>query len=611
MSWLCQAVEEIQDRLLRVEQLLDYLDIRAGRTAKLVGGNWEVSNQQIAQWVAGTPLPLSDSSEYVRFKDGNLEIRGGVFSIHTGESGAHMTLDGTELKGYDTSGNLTVHFNWDAGTIWAKSGGFGGTSASPVIVLDNATANVFVPQPIYLGDDATGLVVGGQTAGGVPYIQSANFSTGVTGWRIDNDGDAEFNSVTVRGTIYASAGQITGTLTIESGGSLESAYVTIDDNGITVDYDSDQGLNLEADSGGTLFDKIYHDATSDALNIESATEYWQILERDGAKLAANGQFLKWQTRPDVEMMDNGGFETAGSGGETFDDWTFSGTDGSVSDETSSVNEGSHAARLTAGASKDARIAQTIDPGFDLAGYDVTLTFYTRGDGTKDGRYRVWANGAGSYAVGTTLTGVTGTSYTKVTKTFTCPAGTTSIIVTFMCPNTNTNYAMFDSASCMLNWASPSITIGDADNNWATFTASDTPGLTMAIGTGSDPSPAVEWREHRLIPTAGNDRRLPQMVWIGIETDANSYVDILNGVSYVWANLAAFNVDTGAAIAHCIAEVVPPSSGNTDTYFSADRTYLYATSGQLYMRVRDDNYVILYNDSTADVRWLGWVMYWTA
>lgn len=236
MSWLCQVVEELQDRLLRVEQLLDFLEIRAGRTAKLVGGNWEVGNQQIAQWVPGTPLPLSDSSEYVRFKDGNLEIRGGAFSIHTGATGAHMTMDGTELKGYDSGGALTIHFNWNAGTIWAKSGGFGGTSTSPVIVLDNASANVFVPQPIYLGDDATGLVVGGQTAGGVPYIQSANFSTGVTGWRIDNNGDAEFNSVVVRGTIYASGGAITGNLAITGSGTLSAGNgnIALINDGISI-----------------------------------------------------------------------------------------------------------------------------------------------------------------------------------------------------------------------------------------------------------------------------------------------------------------------------------------------------------------------------------------
>jgi len=246
MSWLCQLVEELQDRLLRVEQLLDFLDVRAGRTARLVGGNWEVSDQQIAQWVPGTTLPLGNSSSYVRFKDGSLEIRGGQF--RTGESGAHMTLDSSNMKGYNTNGNLTIDLDWTTGTIWAKSGGFGGTSGSPVIVLDDASANVFVPQPIYLGSDANGLVVGGQTAGGVPYIESTNYSAGSTGWRIDNDGNAEFNNVTVRGTIYASGGEISGGLAITSGGYIKAGTGTkdVDLNGIQID-----SAELVGQSGGT------------------------------------------------------------------------------------------------------------------------------------------------------------------------------------------------------------------------------------------------------------------------------------------------------------------------------------------------------------------------
>jgi len=39
-------------------------------------------------------------------------------------------------------------------------------------------------------------------------IASLNFVSGSAGWQITQEGDAEFNSVTVRGTIYATAGQI-------------------------------------------------------------------------------------------------------------------------------------------------------------------------------------------------------------------------------------------------------------------------------------------------------------------------------------------------------------------------------------------------------------------
>ena len=50
------------------------------------------------------------------------------------------------------------------------------------------------------------------------YIQSTGFVAGVSGWEIQGDGDAEFNNITVRGTIYASAGLI-------GGASIGSSYV--------------------------------------------------------------------------------------------------------------------------------------------------------------------------------------------------------------------------------------------------------------------------------------------------------------------------------------------------------------------------------------------------
>jgi hypothetical protein len=51
-------------------------------------------------------------------------------------------------------------------------------------------------------------------------IRSSNYVAGSAGWMIDGDGNAEFNNVTIRGTIYATAGEITGTLTIATGGKI-------------------------------------------------------------------------------------------------------------------------------------------------------------------------------------------------------------------------------------------------------------------------------------------------------------------------------------------------------------------------------------------------------
>jgi predicted phage tail protein len=44
------------------------------------------------------------------------------------------------------------------------------------------------------------------------YIQSANYVAGSAGWYIGKDGTAEFNNVTVRGTVYATDGDFSGTV---------------------------------------------------------------------------------------------------------------------------------------------------------------------------------------------------------------------------------------------------------------------------------------------------------------------------------------------------------------------------------------------------------------
>jgi len=48
-------------------------------------------------------------------------------------------------------------------------------------------------------------------------IQTSNFVTGSAGWQIKGNGDAEFNNITARGTINATAGSFTGDLTLGDG----------------------------------------------------------------------------------------------------------------------------------------------------------------------------------------------------------------------------------------------------------------------------------------------------------------------------------------------------------------------------------------------------------
>ncbi|MBJ9632030.1 DUF1983 domain-containing protein [Citrobacter freundii] len=49
------------------------------------------------------------------------------------------------------------------------------------------------------------------------YIRSNNYQAGLTGWNIDKTGQAEFNDVTVRGTVYATGGSFTGDIHAKDG----------------------------------------------------------------------------------------------------------------------------------------------------------------------------------------------------------------------------------------------------------------------------------------------------------------------------------------------------------------------------------------------------------
>ena len=207
-DWLCQRVDDIEDRTLRMELLLDKLGIGPSQGARLKGSTWEVSENQIAQWVAGTTLPLTAASSYVRFKDGSLEIRGGKLDIHTGESGARMTMDGSDMYAYDAADAETFHIDFTTGdvtltgTVTAGAGAIGGWTIDTT-TLQKLTANVGV-----ILDSATPKIQLGNTAAAHILLDGANgtvgtsdFSTGIKGWQVNQAGDVEFNNGVFRGVV--------------------------------------------------------------------------------------------------------------------------------------------------------------------------------------------------------------------------------------------------------------------------------------------------------------------------------------------------------------------------------------------------------------------------
>lgn len=154
---------------------------------------------------------------------------------------------------------------------------------------------------------------------------------------------------------------------------------------------------------------------------------------------------------DLELTENGNLELHN---ETFTTWITSAGDGAVDVETTLVHGGSHAAKLTAGASANTFIRPANTPESStlhvLPGDQVNFTFWTRGDGTNGGRYNVYDSSNGAWIVITTATGVAGTDYEQVTVNFTAPAGCYRASLALLCSTANGGICYFDDASVKIN-----------------------------------------------------------------------------------------------------------------------------------------------------------------
>ena len=112
------------------------------------------------------------------------------------------------------------------------------------------------------------------------YVESTSYIPGWAGWRINADGTAEFSAVVVRGTVYASAGQIGG--------------VTIAANSLyTAPYATAGGFYFGSNGWASLGSKLTWDGYN--LNIDGGGRFSGVLSAatgsfSGALIAATGTF---------------------------------------------------------------------------------------------------------------------------------------------------------------------------------------------------------------------------------------------------------------------------------------------------------------------------------
>ncbi len=179
------------------------------------------------------------------------------------------------------------------------------------------------------------------------------------------------------------------------------------------------------------------------------------------------------------MLTNPGFETAPYSPHA--SWTESVNGGTIADETSTVHAGSHAIKLTYGSGSSPTFYQAVTV---VPGITYNYSFWTAGDATNAGRYRVYDITNSANIIALTSTGITANSYSEVTGSFTAPAGCDSIQFNFYSPSSGTAY--FDDITIYGNGSSANTpTLGgeavtnsgfDTDTSW-------TKGTDWTIATG--------------------------------------------------------------------------------------------------------------------------------
>jgi len=227
--------------------------------------------------------------------------------------------------------------------------------------------------------------------------------------------------------------------------------------------------------------RVYRDigiAGTDGSNLKTnLVSWWDFGENAGTRYDSHGTNHLSQTFANIiapptygsELLTNAGFETAGGGGaDVFGTWVETTGDGTIVDETTLFRSGAHAAKLTAGATANTKVAQTVAV---VASVNYRLSFWTRGDGTYGGQYGVYdvSNSANIKAI--TATAITGTTYSLITYDFTTPVGCTSVRIDLWNPSINTGIAYFDDIS--LKAISASSLNNGGFEDWTTATNAGT------------------------------------------------------------------------------------------------------------------------------------------
>ncbi|ENO8554339.1 DUF1983 domain-containing protein [Yersinia enterocolitica] len=134
-----------------------------------------------------------------------------------GASATYSLRAGLNYNGQFVSAGMVIGAEFINGVAKASIG----FNADSFILLSGPEGNKFSPWAVVNGQTFIndGFIQNGSITNAKigQYIMSDNYVMGMLGWKIDKLGNAEFNNVTVRGTVYATAGKFRGTIESNDG----------------------------------------------------------------------------------------------------------------------------------------------------------------------------------------------------------------------------------------------------------------------------------------------------------------------------------------------------------------------------------------------------------
>lgn len=277
--------------------------------------------------------------------------------------------------------------------------------------------------------------------------------------------------------------------------------------------------------------------------------YWQMGEASGTVVTdstSRGRTGVYSNvtllNPSANLLANANFETAGTGGNQFANWTDT-LDGGTIQRTSTaayVHGGTTALRILASPTTQNRPRTWSDQFRVVPGATYEFAFWTRGDGTNSMQSLTYdpvnATQVGHY---TQPCGVTGTAYAQYTEDVEIPGGCTALLIGYYAPNVqdDTVFACVDDATFTV---SGNFGIGDG-NNSAHFqgagmnSEADVFGTALAAEFDGNEGTFAAWV--RLGATFAWQDTTHRVCYMGV--DANNAIGIRNSgtadgeIRFVW------------------------------------------------------------------------------